>query len=274
MLTVDDIRNPKRKSGFNHVNTKASAGENRKKPWHAEAGRTKGTVGPAGGRAGWRWVLRETAEEAALDYCDYMNGDPIPMTRSRRTQAELDAFRATLTKTLCACGHFDVMARDYYEGSIAPGTQGKWETCVECYRELERERQRSYRGGTDPALEYKAPSVDMGTSTQHAPDLPPIKVIRPVFNGPHDLYDVVFYDEETGCVVRRKVGITARGEKRYADVAKTLGLAIRPYSKAITYPSKPKAEAAERARVKEIALTDKKWRRVAKEAFAPVLEGN
>ena len=50
-------------------------------------------------------------------------------------------------------------------------------------------------------------------------------------------------------------------------------MAIKPYAKAITYPSKAKAEAAERARVEEIALTDKNWRRVAKEAFAPIDEG-
>jgi len=274
MLTIEDIRNPNVKSGFDYVkytsDDPSAQNSPRKNPFQAQQRLTRAD-GP-----GSRWMggRKRTAEEAAQEYVDAVNEGKIKMgVRTRRKREELEAFRATLPKVLCACGHYDVMARDYYKDAIAPGTQGKWEKCVDCYRELERERQRSYRGVTPEALTYDTPSIDMGTKAAHAPDLPPVRVIRPVFEGPHDLYDVLLYDEVTRRVFRRKVGITARGQKRYADVSKTLGMAIKPYAKAITYPSKAKAEAAERARVEEIALTDKNWRRVAKEAFAPIDEG-
>lgn len=75
-LTIEDIRNPARKSGFNHVNSaspsQASAGMSRVPDprWRASSG-TKGN-----GTSGidyWRGSVRRTAEEAAQDYIDYIN---------------------------------------------------------------------------------------------------------------------------------------------------------------------------------------------------------
>lgn len=64
MLTPNDIRNPKRKSGYVGV---AKAGPNSHwTGYEAYAGR--------GSYGDFRGPRRATAEEAAQDYCDYMNG--------------------------------------------------------------------------------------------------------------------------------------------------------------------------------------------------------
>jgi hypothetical protein len=55
---------------------------------------------------------------------------------------------------------------------------------------------------------------------------------------------------------------------RYADICTTWGCSIKPVVQAKTFPSKIEALAAEAKKVAEVC-EDSKWRRVAKEAFAP-----
>jgi Meiotically up-regulated gene 113 len=73
MLTVEDLRNPARVSGFNHVygprKDRAYA------TYAARAGFSKDKNHPD-----WRGPRRATPEEAAQDYCDYMNGQATPAT--------------------------------------------------------------------------------------------------------------------------------------------------------------------------------------------------
>jgi hypothetical protein len=118
---------------------------------------------------------------------------------------------------------------------------------------------------------FEQPTVDMGGSKSHAPTEPAVIIQRRPWKGATDLYDVLLYDLATGDVFRRKVGITARGTKRYADIAKTFGFSIRPVCKAVTYPTKTAALAAERLRIAEVEA-DPRWRKVGKECFAPVQE--
>lgn len=75
MLTIEDLRNPKRKSGFDRVNNaggkqipdKEAAG----KPWNAVLKKDPSTTIFRGPR-------RDTPEQAAQDYCDYINGQNKP----------------------------------------------------------------------------------------------------------------------------------------------------------------------------------------------------
>lgn len=73
MLTVNDIRNPKRKSGFDHVNSANSGvnghGHNGDR-WRAELRTGPGSFS----KNSWRGPTRRTSDEAAQDYCDYKNG--------------------------------------------------------------------------------------------------------------------------------------------------------------------------------------------------------
>jgi hypothetical protein len=199
-LTIEDIRNPNVASGFKHVGS-ANAGRNghgqRADMWRARV--YGGKLDSAG--TSWTGPSRRTPEQAAQDYCDYMNGAASPA----------------------------------------------------------------------PLPSYSEPDIDMGNTTRHAPKLEAVRVIRPQFDGPHDLYDVIV-STANGDTVCRKVGITARGHARYADICKTLGLSIKPFADAVTYPSKEAARAAEDARVAEVCKDDA-WRRVGKEAFAPATEG-
>lgn len=74
MTTVDDLRNPKRKSGFDHV---SGPRRDRHRPsyfGHSKAGGTKLPSVGSGTDFAWRGSRRATAEEAAQDYCDYVNG--------------------------------------------------------------------------------------------------------------------------------------------------------------------------------------------------------
>lgn len=79
MLTIEDIRNPKRKSGFNHVTAAGGrspqGGTVRGKPWCAVK-RVKPGTGPG---SFWKGPRRAAAEEAAQDYCDYINGQKVKM---------------------------------------------------------------------------------------------------------------------------------------------------------------------------------------------------
>ena len=67
MITIEDIRNPRRKSGFNHVTSNQNRGGSQyQKPWVAclesdEGGCTK------------RGPRRATPQEAAQDFVDYAN---------------------------------------------------------------------------------------------------------------------------------------------------------------------------------------------------------
>lgn len=71
MLRIEDLRDDKRKSGFRHVGSAGGTNyRSRGKPWvgYAKEGRT-----------GWtfRGPRRATPEEAAQDYCDYVNGQSV-----------------------------------------------------------------------------------------------------------------------------------------------------------------------------------------------------
>ncbi len=67
-LTIEDIRNPKRKSGFDHINRQTPNGRTRV---YYNAQVYGGKLSKAG--HSWRGPNRATAEEAAQDYCDYIN---------------------------------------------------------------------------------------------------------------------------------------------------------------------------------------------------------
>lgn len=93
MLTPNDIRNATRASGYNHVQVMQSdhKGNGGGKPYRARAG------GSHPERASyWQGPRRASAERAAQDYCDYVNGNPsIPMRlksaghTGRRTKREV-----------------------------------------------------------------------------------------------------------------------------------------------------------------------------------------
>lgn len=67
MLTIEDLRNPKRKSGFDHVHSDAGSIV---RPYRAVDARGHGHKKGSG----WRGPRRGVPEEAAQDYCDYVNG--------------------------------------------------------------------------------------------------------------------------------------------------------------------------------------------------------
>ena len=69
MLTPNDLVNPARKSGYNHVNHAGGVGQGKRtgKPW-------KSGVRTRNGGYAWRSPRRATPLEAAQDYCDYVNG--------------------------------------------------------------------------------------------------------------------------------------------------------------------------------------------------------
>lgn len=114
---------------------------------------------------------------------------------------------------------------------------------------------------------YPDVSIDMGNTTRHAPKLDPVKVVRPKHRGKHDVYDVLFLNA-LGGLVCRKVGITARGHARYADVCKTLGMSIKPFAPAVTHPSEEAAKLAESKLIASVASSPN-WKPVGKEAFVP-----
>lgn len=86
MLTIEDIRNPQRKSGFNGVARNSSGGARGHgggKPYYANHGTKAHYKGEK--TNSWYGPRRSTATEAAQDYCDYINGGaaaPMPRVRS------------------------------------------------------------------------------------------------------------------------------------------------------------------------------------------------
>lgn len=82
-LTIEDIRNPKRKSGFAHVNQHGDV--NRVKRYRARRDtRQGGKRMPA-----WLSQWRKTAEEAAQDYVDHVNGQLPSVPRVVKTADKL-----------------------------------------------------------------------------------------------------------------------------------------------------------------------------------------
>lgn len=81
-LTIDDLRNPSRKSGFDHVGSAAGGGKtDNHSCWRAQAG-----VGNTHGSSDaekpprWKGKTRRDPAVAAQDYCDYINGPFAPET--------------------------------------------------------------------------------------------------------------------------------------------------------------------------------------------------
>lgn len=81
MITIEDLRDPKRKSGYRYVT------DTRDASWPARAGKPfQARAGDAG--LAWKGPRRDTAEEAAQDYCDYANGLEVsPASRARLASA-------------------------------------------------------------------------------------------------------------------------------------------------------------------------------------------
>jgi hypothetical protein len=91
VLTPEQLRNPKRASGYNYVNTSTPNGGDRTY-YQAHGGRT---------RAGfvWRGTTRTSALQAAQDHCDYVNGSRAasPATPGLKTAAHPKARRKKIS---------------------------------------------------------------------------------------------------------------------------------------------------------------------------------
>lgn len=138
--------------------------------------------------------------------------------RSRRSAAELKKARAALTPKACSCGHTAVQARDYYG---YPTLGGKWELCVDCYRELERERQRLYRGGEAATLktaghEYSAPSVPRDAEVEAA--LGVLRDARAQRQGKQGYVYLIIEDLPGGGIHYGKIGYSTNPAKRVAEL--------------------------------------------------------
>jgi hypothetical protein len=94
VTTPKDLRNPKRKSGYDHVGV--IHGGARTKPYQAQSGTGNGH----GKGAGWRGPFRRTALEAAQDYCNYINGSSAatPATPALKRAGHAKAKRKPITK--------------------------------------------------------------------------------------------------------------------------------------------------------------------------------
>lgn len=79
MLTIEDLRNPERKSGFNNVTAAFDPrpGRNNPKPYQARKGGPSKIPNRGGGMRLWSGPRRVSAKEAAQDYCDYVNGNNL-----------------------------------------------------------------------------------------------------------------------------------------------------------------------------------------------------
>lgn len=72
MLTIEDLRNPARKSGFDYVRQHPNPRSERR--FQAQGGGRKVRNGRKVSGPAWEGAYFATAEEAAQDYCDYING--------------------------------------------------------------------------------------------------------------------------------------------------------------------------------------------------------
>lgn len=81
MLTPEDLRNPARKSGYDHVGYNVSPGQTTPKPYQAVV------YGGTRSKAGMAWIgpRRATAEEAAQDYCNYIGRKGVTPTAPLKT---------------------------------------------------------------------------------------------------------------------------------------------------------------------------------------------
>ncbi len=89
MLTVKDLVNPKRKSGFDHVQSHGGGTPVDKRRWRGIA---YGGKQDKSGRS-WFGPSRQTAVQAAQDYCDFRNGVPItasPVLATAGHEYEID----------------------------------------------------------------------------------------------------------------------------------------------------------------------------------------
>lgn len=71
-LTIEDIKNPQRKSGFDHVHFHSGP-----KPWQASGGGRKLINGTRFPSAAFHGPRRAAPDEAAQDYCDHVNGNSL-----------------------------------------------------------------------------------------------------------------------------------------------------------------------------------------------------
>lgn len=92
MLTPEDIRNPARKSGFDYVGSaNPSSKQTRTRNfWRARA--YGGKIGKMG--AAWTGPTRQSAEQAAQDYCDWYNG--LPLAARATPEPDLQSRKRTL----------------------------------------------------------------------------------------------------------------------------------------------------------------------------------
>lgn len=120
-----------------------------------------------------------------------------------------------------------------------------------------------------PSVRHAKPIIDMGGVIAHAPKVATMPTDRKAYEGPHDLYDVVIYDADDGYILRRKVGVTARGHERYDRFLTMWGFSMGPVCSAVTYPSRQDAERAERMKIAQLS-DNPEWTKVGEEAFKPI----
>lgn len=87
-LTIDALRNSARKSGFDHVNSCNPSSPRPRLYWRGEDWRGDSKAA----RKVWRGPTRQTTEQAAQDYCDYINGSaataPATLKRPQRSKPQ------------------------------------------------------------------------------------------------------------------------------------------------------------------------------------------
>lgn len=99
MLTIENIQNNKRKSGFNHVNE--DDGVHPFKARHSAGGAKRTHPASKGGsEVVWVGPRRDTAEAAAQDYCDYVNGkDVTPNPQLKRVERASSTTKVSIKVT-------------------------------------------------------------------------------------------------------------------------------------------------------------------------------
>lgn len=78
MLTIEDLRNPKLKSGFHHVGGIAAPNSSKAHAVGPPGQKWRAETSPGPNR--WRGPVRLDPAAAAQDYCDYINGKEIQYT--------------------------------------------------------------------------------------------------------------------------------------------------------------------------------------------------